>query len=310
VRVQPGAHGRAADRELVEAGKRLVDALEVGTGDRGRVPPAGARVFASYATTLAASGNAPAKSLLVLDDSPRNRALLCDVKQVQQALAEASNPAAATGGQAGETLDHAIGRAIKLREAPLRAVTLGDFETLASETPGTQIARVKAHANLNPAFDCYRAPGLIAVLIVPASDAARPTPSSALRETVRRYLERRRIIGMRVEVFGPQYLDVTVRAQVKAFANTDMEEVRRRVIDALNRFLHPLRGGPDGTGWPFGRDVHRSEVFQVIDQTEGVDHVLSMALVVANCKPQCGNVCLRPNWLVAAGQHEIEVKRR
>jgi hypothetical protein len=46
---------------------------------------------------------------------------------------------------------------------------------------------------------------------------------------------------------------------------------------------------------------------QVIDEVSGVDHVLSLDLIAEGCEPQCGNVCLSPTALVAAGQHEIEV---
>jgi hypothetical protein len=108
-------------------------------------------------------------------------------------------------------------------------------------------------------------------------------------------------------VSGPQYLEVAVRARLKAFENADKARLAREVADALDAFFHPLRGGPAKTGWPLGRDIYRAEVMQVIDETQGVDHVLALELIVEGCAPNCGNVCLRPTWLVAAGLHEIEV---
>jgi hypothetical protein len=98
-----------------------------------------------------------------------------------------------------------------------------------------------------------------------------------------------------------------VRARIKAFDAADTTRLRRNIADALDAFFHPLRGGPDRTGWPLGRDVFRAEVMQVIDETAGVDHVLSLELHVEGRGATCGNVCLRPTWLVAAGAHEIEV---
>jgi len=83
--------------------------------------------------------------------------------------------------------------------------------------------------------------------------------------------------------------------------------VRQKVIAALDSLFNPLNGGPDGTGWPFGRDVYRSEVLQVIDEVIGVDHVLKIELIADSCDPQCGNVCVAPTWLVAAGNHQIEI---
>ena len=87
----------------------------------------------------------------------------------------------------------------------------------------------------------------------------------------------------------------------------DRKRLATEVALALDAFFDPVAGGPDRTGWPLGRDVYRAEVMQVIDQTPGVDHVLTLELIAQGCAPNCGNVCLRPTWLVAGGVHNIEV---
>ena len=218
-----------------------------------------------------------------------------------------TNPLPATGGAAAETLAHAEGRALEVMENPNRAVTLADYEYFARRVPGVRLARVAARANLHPAFPCLQAPGIIAVLILPYLPEDRPLPSAGLQRMVRAYLARRRVIGTRVEVFGPTYLDLVVRATVQGYPQTSAAGLQQRIVAALNRFFHPLVGGPDGQGWPFGRDVYRSEVLQVLDETEGVDHVLSLELIAGGGEPQCGNICLGPTGLVAAGQHQINV---
>jgi predicted phage baseplate assembly protein len=194
-----------------------------------------------------------------------------------------------------------------VREASLRAVTVEDFEALARETPGTRIARVAVRPNLYPGLDCVSAPGIVTVVVVPSLPVDRPSPSAGLVRVVAQRLDQRRAIGTRVVVAGPSYLEVAVRASVKAFDGTDKARLRRDLSDALDAFFHPLHGGPDGTGWPLGRDVFRAEVMQVIDETPGVDHVLSLELVVEGCDATCGNVCLRSQWLVASGAHQVEV---
>jgi hypothetical protein len=78
------------------------------------------------------------------------------------------------------------------------------------------------------------------------------------------------------------------------FPGASKTQAQQAVIDALNAFLDPLTGGPDGTGWPFGRDVYRSEVMRAIARTPDVDRVESMALYADGCCPNCGNICLRP----------------
>jgi hypothetical protein len=76
----------------------------------------------------------------------------------------------------------------------------------------------------------------------------------------------------------------------------------------LNAFLDPLTGGPDGLGWPFGRDVYRSEILQVIGAVPGVDHVIRLTLKTDQGEPQCDNLCVGPMGLVTAGPHIILVE--
>jgi predicted phage baseplate assembly protein len=176
------------------------------------------------------------------------------------------------------------------------------------KAPGDQLTRAEARANLHPSFPCLKAPGLITLIILPDMPVARPSPGYGLRRAVAAYLQPRRVIGTRVEVVGPTYLEVAVRAKVNALPGVNKMNLREKIVAGLNEFLDPLRGGPDKSGWPFGRDVFRSEVMQVIDEVAGVDYVISLALIAGGCcEPECSNVCLAPTWLVAAGQHEIEV---
>jgi len=280
--------------------------ITFGDGETGRVVPEGAQLFANYQVTEAEAGLLGAFAISRVADNAHNRALPVDPAVLNLNL-KLANPVAAEGGHAGETLTHAMGRAVELREARLRAVTLGDYESLALDAPGTQVVRAAALANLYPGMDCLNAPGVITVIVVPAMPGATPEPSAGLLGEIQARLDSRRVIGTRVMVVGPRYLEVAVRARVKAFPKAAKPRLRDQVSAAIDGFFHPITGGPGGTGWPFGRDVYRSEILQVIDETPGVDHVLSLELIAEGCPPQCGNLCLRPTWLVAAGRHEIEV---
>jgi predicted phage baseplate assembly protein len=223
------------------------------------------------------------------------------------ALGEITNVTPASGGAAAETLPAAIARAREGRERALRAVTLGDVVGLALETPGTRLARASARANFHPGFPCLTAPGIVTVLILPHLPAGRPEPTHGLRQSVAAYLNRRRVIGTRVEVTGPLYVTVAVHAKVEALPGVRAADLQTAIGETLDRFFHPLTGGQDGTGWPFGRDVYRAEVLGVIDEVPGVAHVLSLEFLKDGC-PTCGNVCLGPTGLVDAGPHEIDVE--
>jgi hypothetical protein len=41
----------------------------------------------------------------------------------------------------------------------------------------------------------------------------------------------------------------------------------------LVEYFHPLRGGQDGRGWPFGRSLYVSELYELLDQLPSVDYV-------------------------------------
>ena len=278
-----------------------------GNAEKGRVPRKDVPIYAVYRATRAEAGNLAADTVTKLADNPHNRAVLGNFDDVKSQLTGITNPIPTTAGAAAETLAHAEGRAVELLDRPNRAVTVADYESFAMETPGVRLARVSARANVHPAFPCYKAPGMIALIVLPYLPADRPMPSRGLLRAVTAYLTRRRVIGTRVQVVGPTYLKLAVKAKVQACTGVNKPGLMQQIIVALNRFFHALEGGPGGTGWPFGRDVYRSEVLQVIDEAEGVDHVLSLELIANGGEPQCGNVCLGPTGLVAAGQHQIQV---
>jgi hypothetical protein len=297
--------------------------LTFGNGEHGRVPPqrikqsSGAEeclIFATCETTRAQDGNLAARQINSLSDSPHNRALLSDGganpngwNQLALQLTQISNRLAANGGSPAETVDLAAGRADKLIETTSRAVTVEDYEHLALSTPGTRIARVKAWANLHPDFPCYKAPGMITVIVLPFLPQGRPVPTLGLLQAVAAYLRPRRVLGTRVEVVGPTYLQVSVNAGLQSKRGVDKTAVQQSAVEALNQFLDPLKGGPEGTGWPFGRDVYRAEILRILSEVSGVDCVTSLELVPAEGPAQCGNLCVGPTWLTIAGTHQVQV---
>jgi hypothetical protein len=207
------------------------------------------------------------------------------------------------------TLDQVSHEAVRARPAPARATTVADYERLAIAVPGTRVKRARAWANFDPTFPSMEAAGTVTVVIVPGLPLGRPEPGRGLLRQVRRFLERRRVLGTRLLVVGPRYLTVEVQARIRAHRNADVDLVQVRVEAALAKFLDPLAGGPGGLGWPFGRDVYRSEIMAVIDGVPGVDHVEECTLVGDGSAATCGNLCVAPTCLVTSGTHAIQVER-
>ncbi len=326
----------ASPSERVVVVDAQAGALRFGDGAQGRVPPEGAPLFAVYDSTDGARGNldiAAVWSLAGADDD-LNRALLGrDPAGVELATIASRGPA--WGGAAAEDVTHAAGRAAETlwaherllelapipdatldgldpqlvlgRTAPQRATSTLDFERLALEVPGRRVRRVRAWAGLDAATAGLRAPGTVSVVVVNGYPADRPRPSPGLLRAVERYLGLRKTLGTRLVVTGPAYLEVTATTRVTPVPGADVQAVQSRVRDALSQFLHPLRGGEAGRGWPFGRDVYRAELLALVDGVPGVDSVAALTLATPGGDAGCGNVCVGPAQLVVSGPHVVEV---
>jgi hypothetical protein len=159
-----------------------------------------------------------------------------------------------------------------------RVVTCKDFESLAlAADPGVARAHCLPRRNLeseNPLTGGVDRPGHISVVIVPVPKASEnnPQPAPDLIQSVKNDLEPRRLLTTRVHVVGPRYFTVGVRLTLVLKPDAS-EQVQDQVVKALQRFLHPLDGGPDERGWPFGRNVYVSEIYQLLDTQPGVDYV-------------------------------------
>lgn len=87
-------------------------------------------------------------------------------------------------------------------------------------------------------------------------------------------LAARRLVTTQTAVVGPTYADVELYVVVARQSPTiDPLKLKKKIEIALARFFDPLHGGPDRTGWPLGRPVYMSEICQVVEAVEGVDHV-------------------------------------
>jgi hypothetical protein len=164
-----------------------------------------------------------------------------------------------------------------------RAVTAHDYEVLAmaaNEHTGGGEKVVRAHClprrNLEAGGAAARleVPGHVSVVIVPSS-GSRPTDE--LLRKVRSILEPARLIATRVHVAGPRFLTVGVRITLVIRKGAVIPAVQQAAVAALERFLDPLQGGPDGSGWAFGRPVYVSEIYQILARIPGVQSVMRTA---------------------------------
>jgi predicted phage baseplate assembly protein len=252
-------------------------------------------------------GNLPAGQLDEALDNPHNTFLVPGWAVLRPSL-RIAQPFPALGGKPAETLDEGRGRALDDLARQQRAITLEDYTTHAIETPGVPVARARALPNYHPSLPCFPAPGNITVVVVPECPAPQPVTGEDFLRAVERYLDRRRSLTAELHVVGPCYQLVKVFARLHTANIGVARALKRQAEQALEQFFHPLTGGPDGTGWPVGRDVYRSEILALLNSLPGVAYVDHLGLQgEGDAEPRCGNLPICPDCLVASGDHHIQV---
>ena len=212
----------------------------------------------------------------------------------------------AHSGRDQETIEEAKVRASRSVKSRSRAVTVEDFEQLAQEA--ANVKRAKALPLYHPNFPDTPIPGVISVIIVPDSEAAKPTPSEGTLRTVCAYLNERRLLTAEVYVLRPTYQFVEVRGDIVAADDTDLSELRQRVEDALLNYFHPIKGGDDGRGWQFGGTIFYSKVVNRLFNVSGVFRIEQLDIYVdGEKKERCTDVDLKSNALTYSTEHHVDV---
>jgi hypothetical protein len=122
--------------------------------------------------------------------------------------------------------------------------------------------------------------GRMGVVVVPAERTDRPTPTVGLLREVHALLLARCPVGVDLWVAGPEWVAVRVQAVVTPTTLVEADAVGSRVRAAVEQYLHPLTGGPDGAGWAFGRKPHPSALLAVAARVPGVDHVSALSVAL------------------------------
>jgi len=226
----------------------------------GEIPRDGAEITVTgYRHGGGGAGNVGARTLTVLRSA---------VPYVRGAI----NLAPALGGVDAESVAEAKVRGPLTLRTGQRAVTAGDFERLTLES-SAEVARARC-------LPASRGNGAVRVLVVPhvrldarahqLDDFAIGPP---LMRRITEHLDEHRLVGTAIEVTTPYYQGVSVVALVHTAPGRPGALVRQRAVETLTRYLNPLVGGPDGTGWPFDTDINSAAVTQLLESVDGVERV-------------------------------------
>lgn len=233
-------------------------------------------------------------------------------------VSDCSNRTAAVGGRDAESLESAKQRGPVFLRTRHRAVTRDDYERLA-EASHSMVARARAI----PAGEDGTDAGGVRVHIVPAVEENEIGaiefgdlyPNEDVLAAVTDYLEERRTIGARVKVESARYAPVSVVAMLRAKPRFDIKKVEQDALKALYTYFHPIRGGSDGLGWPFGRSVTQGEAYSVLASVPGVEAVEQVRIYPASPiegtrDSEVQTLPVEPNALAFSWGHQVNIRSR
>ncbi len=264
--------------------------ITFGNGLHGKIPPYGSQniacVFYQYSDGVLA--NVPANSLTGLV-TPSNE------------FVSSGNRHPVTTGSDPETLYDARAKIKSVLTVRKRAVTKDDFEILAKETPGFNIARVICLPMYRQGY-LQPAPAVISLIVIPKSENKNPMPGQALKRAVFNHLYSHRLITtqifdfheapkefMELFILDPQYVQVEIEGKVMAKSQTLLSQVKSEIINTIEFFLSPVGDGSNGSGWTPGRDIYISELYTEIENLNQVEYVHELTAVRRDLPTTTGN---------------------
>jgi len=254
-----------------------------GDGEKGMIPPIGKdNIKADYKSGGGVEGNLPENEVHVLRSSTAG-------------IDHIVNHEAAEGGSDTELLEEVFERGPHLIKHRDRAVTEEDFERLAREA-SNYIARTR----------CVPKENTLHIIVIPKGEEDKPIPSRGLKEIVKNHLLERSlnlISGERIRIDDPSYVEIQVTVNVIPEFIEGTVPLEKEILKQLKAYFHPLTGGNEKRGWEFGRDVHMSDVYAMLEGIKGLDHVEDLKI-----NGESGDVKIDELQIACTGAHRITMK--
>jgi hypothetical protein len=224
--------------------------------------------------------------------------------QVEGTVAKFENPEITAGGLDATTLDDLRDNARVQVDSVRPLVTALDVETAAKSFSDLSVT-----CAVELPYDVKRPTGdRVLIVAGPQDDASAPVLQEST-EFVNAVWERivpKLPLGQRLQVIGPSYVQIGVKATLTAARSTDPNVVRQNATTALQQRLATVT--PNGLDqWPLGRPVSVKSVQGWLRQVEGVAQVQSVELSVTG-NPQLQTIVkLTPKELPSLQISEADI---
>lgn len=217
---------------------------------------------------------------------------------------------------AGE-MDTAVTETIQALRERYRAVSTTDYEHLLTAVwPQTRTAEaiaaqgeisricVLSQCNLESDTPIADAPAHVSLIILPVDGLE---PQQSLLNAIFAFLEPRRLLTVILHVVKPTYVTVKIAGRIFLREDADLTKTLISAHNQLNNFFDPHHGGPEGTGWPFGRGVYASEIYALLSKVSLVDYIDDVVVTGADGEANDVGITLHKHQLVAIDLTELAV---
>ena len=174
------------------------------------------------------------------------------------------NPSAGRGGSTYETTEEIRLRFAESLRHPTTAVTAQDYEELVKRTPGLCIHKVKAMID--------EGRNTVSVVIKPYSEDPFPMLSSVYIHQIRKWLEPRRMISVKVELVQPKYIPIDIKATI--YVKSYYGNARKEIEEYLNKELSVFSPKRE-----FGETIYYHDLFHKLEQLPCVESVYELFLI-------------------------------
>ena len=180
-----------------------------------------------------------------------------------------NNPAAASGGKDGDTIEEIRQNSISNFTTQLRNVTADDYLVRALSMPSKYGKVSKAHTQkpkadeANTTLDLY-------VLTEDASNKL-VTASDTIKNNLKRYIEQYRMIGDTLSIKDAFVINFAVNFEIITYPNFNSNEVLESCIVALKTYFNTNR-------WQISQPIIIPDLFVLLDQLDGVQTVKNVTV--------------------------------
>lgn len=168
----------------------------------------------------------------------------------------------ATGGEDGETLEHARARAANLFKKPGRAVTIADYEEIVRKTPGLTFSNVKILPGYMEGEDVMRQ-NCVTVAVRWNKKIGLTLPKS-FEKNIMNQINKYRLINTKVKVVSPVYIGISIAGDI--VTDPSYREKEKLIEKEVRDFIETVN-------CELGRTLHFGDLFGMIDRLKYVSRL-------------------------------------